>query len=321
MRRAGLRRTAAQLFERLARLEQPPLRDAQALVGLPLRDLELADRRARFLLPPIERVAFVLRLPFFPRELIALVREPCLLVGRMRELRVVGDRRFFLAVILGVQRSDEVRRLHDRPFELRGLLREASKRVAVGRHADAELLDLALGLEDAARVGAAAARDEMWTAKHIAVERGDRQRHRAAGRRSAVVRARDRRFADGAADRGAERTVDPNDRGQRHDTVGKRQRGGRLRSGERDLAGSAHRRAERAARRGRVYRRRDEEAAAPGVRVADQPEAGGRMLRPLHDHVLEEIAEARLDGALVARLDLEVVRNRSLLIHGAVGLE
>src|SRR5207253_2354320 len=65
VRRAGLRRTAAQLFERLARLEQPPLRDAQALVGLPLRDLELADRRARLLLPPIERVAFVLRLPFF----------------------------------------------------------------------------------------------------------------------------------------------------------------------------------------------------------------------------------------------------------------
>src|SRR5439155_6945424 len=103
--------------------------------------------------------------------------------------------------------------------------------------------------------------------------------------------------------------------------VGKRQRGGGLRSGERDLAGGAHRRAERAAHRGRVYRRRDEEAAAPGVRVADQPEAGGRMLRPLHDHVLEEIAEARLDGALVARLDLEVVRNRPLLIHGAVGLD
>ena len=44
------------------------------------------------------------------------------------------------------------------------------------------------------------------------------------------------------------------------------------------------------------------------------------MLRPLHDHVLEEIAEARLDGALVARLDLEVVRDGTLLIDRAVGL-
>src|SRR5262249_57227851 len=38
------------------------------------------------------------------------------------------------------------------------------------------------------------------------------------------------------------------------------------------------------------------------------------------DDVLEEIAEAGLDGALVACLDLEVVGDGALLIHRAVGL-
>ena len=44
------------------------------------------------------------------------------------------------------------------------------------------------------------------------------------------------------------------------------------------------------------------------------------MLRPLDDDVLEQIAEAGLDGALVAGLDLEVVGDRALLVDLAVGL-
>ena len=38
----------------------------------------------------------------------------------------------------------------------------------------------------------------------------------------------------------------------------------------------------------------------PAPRFAHQLEAGGRMLRPLDDHMLEQIAEAGFDRALVA---------------------
>ena len=44
------------------------------------------------------------------------------------------------------------------------------------------------------------------------------------------------------------------------------------------------------------------------------------MLRLFDDDVLEQIAEAGVDGALVAVIDLQVVGNRTLLAHGSIGL-
>src|SRR5437868_6106852 len=44
------------------------------------------------------------------------------------------------------------------------------------------------------------------------------------------------------------------------------------------------------------------------------------MLRLLDNDVLEQVAEIRIDRALVTRLDFEVVRERALLTHFAVGL-
>jgi hypothetical protein len=67
--------------------------------------------------------------------------------------------------MLGVQRGDRVRRLRDGRFELRGLLGEIDQRRALRRDAAAEILDLALGLEDAARARMAAAGNELRTAE------------------------------------------------------------------------------------------------------------------------------------------------------------
>ena len=62
------------------------------------------------------------------------------------------------------------------------------------------------------------------------------------------------------------------------------------------------------------------QAASTGVRLANDPESSGRVLGMLDDHMLQQIAEAGLDGALVAGFDFEVVGNRALLIDLAVGL-
>src|SRR5207248_8077626 len=219
------RRAAAQLLERLARLEQPPLRDAETLVGLALRDLELANRRARLLLPPIERIALLFGLPLLARELIALVREPRLLFGRVRQLRVVGDGRLLVAVVVGAERGDAACRLQDRGVELGGFLREPREHALIRFDTAAQLLDLPLGLENAAGFGAAAAGDEMGPAEQVAVEGRDGQCRRAARRRRALVAARDRRLADRAANRGAERAVHADDRRQRDEALGHHSRG------------------------------------------------------------------------------------------------
>ena len=104
----------------------------QPLVGRALLVLEPRDRRARFLLPAIERVALLLGLAALARELLALLREARRLVGRALQLRLVADDRLLLLVMLGVQRGDGARRLRDGRLEAGGLLGEPDERVALG---------------------------------------------------------------------------------------------------------------------------------------------------------------------------------------------
>ncbi len=113
VRRAGFGGAAAQILGRLARLEQPALGDGQPLVGLALRLVEPRDRRARLFLAAIERVALFFRLMLLARELLGLLRQPRLLVGRVLQLRVVADDRLLLLVVLGVERGDRVGRVRD----------------------------------------------------------------------------------------------------------------------------------------------------------------------------------------------------------------
>ena len=92
VRRAGFRRAAAQVLRRLARLEQPPLGHGQPLVGRALLAVEAIDRRARLLLPPIERVALVFGLPALARQLLGLLGQARLFVDRAPQLRLRGRR-------------------------------------------------------------------------------------------------------------------------------------------------------------------------------------------------------------------------------------
>jgi len=69
-----------------------------------------------------------------------------------------------------------------------------------------------------------------------------------------------------------------------------------------------------------VSRTRDQEPATAGVGFADDLEARGRVLRTFDHHVLQQIAETRLDRALVAGFDFEVIGDGALLVDLAVGL-
>src|SRR6185503_9808163 len=99
--------------------------------------------------------------------------------------------------------------------------------------------------------------------------------------------------------------------------------GGRVRAGNaKDVAdGDDARHAQRLARMVAVRPRiDDDESAPPRVVLAHQRQAGGGLLVPLDDDVLEQLAEARLHRALVAPVDVEVVGDGALLPDVAVGL-
>ena len=63
-----------------------------------------------------------------------------------------------------------------------------------------------------------------------------------------------------------------------------------------------------------------DEAASADVFLANQIQAGLRLLVGRDHDVLEQIAETRFDRALVFRLDIEIVGDRALLADMAVGL-
>src|SRR5262249_58695504 len=123
--------------------------------------------------PAIQRVALVLGLPLLARELVGLLHEARNLLGRICELRIVRDGRLLLLVVLGVERGNRARRVRDCRFELRRFLGEAEEHGTLGRDAIAKLANLALGLEDAARLGLPAAAHEMRAAEVVAVTGGD----------------------------------------------------------------------------------------------------------------------------------------------------
>ena len=156
------------------------------------------------------------------RELIGFLGETRLFVDRVLQLRLVADDRLLLFVMLRVQRRDGVRRVGDCPLELGRLLGQAHQRLAVGGDALAQFFDLALGLENAARLRASTARHQMRAAEHVAVERRHRQRRDPARRRRCIVRPRDARFADRMANRAGVRSVHAHDRRHRDDAVGNR---------------------------------------------------------------------------------------------------
>ena len=77
----------------------------------------------------------------------------------MLQLRVLGDDRLFLFVVLGGEGGDGVRRLRDGRLERGGFPGKVQERIALGLNAAAQILDLALGFENASSFFVAARRD------------------------------------------------------------------------------------------------------------------------------------------------------------------
>src|SRR5262249_25139987 len=153
----GFSRAPAQVFGRLTGFKEATLRDREPLIGLALRPLELGDRGAGFGLAPVDRLALVLRLSALERELSRLLLDARRFVRGALDLGLQRHDGLFLLVVFGVERGDGVLRLRDRHLEGRGLLGKADERFPFGADAIGQVLDLALGLEDAARLTAIAA--------------------------------------------------------------------------------------------------------------------------------------------------------------------
>src|SRR5581483_1170697 len=258
-------------------------------------------------------------------ELLGPLRQAPLFVGRVLELRVEPDNRLLLLVMFGVECADRIRRVRDRRFEFGGFVRQPPQRVALAGDPVAQLFDLALRLEDAARLRPRAARHQRRAMEHVAVGRRHRQRRHAADVDRARVRIRNPGVADRASNRLGMRPVDADDRRERDNPI-------------RDVVSAVSRTADGPAEAGhdidraRHVRqhvrsgiavadgRRDQEAAPAGAGFLHDLESGFGVGMLFDNDVLQEIAEAGFDGAFVARLDVEIVGDRALLIDGAVRL-
>ena len=174
--------------------------------------LQTADGFLRFDLTAVERVPLLFGLAALANELLALLSQSRRFVGRVLQLRLVADDGLLLPVMLGVQRGDPVRRLGDRRLETGGLLRQPEQGVAVLAGARAQLPNLALGLENAARLLTAASADDMRSAKHIAGTRRNRGGREPAGLGGPIVTVGNPRVADGRTNGAGEAAVHMHDR-------------------------------------------------------------------------------------------------------------
>ncbi len=186
----------------------------------------------------------------------------------------------------------------------RGFSCEALKRLALRFDARAEVLDLTLGFENAARLPARATGDKVRTTEDVAFGRRNGQRSDRARLRSVRIGIGDPRAADRMTNRTGVHAVNPDNR---------RQGDSARRYGARISAWRRH--------RGIGSRNCNQKSAAARPFLAQQFESGRRVLGPLDDDVLQQIGEARLDGALVAGLYLEVVCDGALLSDAAVRLD
>ena len=164
-----------------------------------------------------------------------------------------------------------------------------------------QLLDFALAGENAARLRLVAAGHHMPAAEDVAVERDDRERNQWRDAGGRVERLGDQSAAQHRLDRPREWPADANhalewNRPCRHVVTNAGAVSG--------IAGPS-----------------DDEAAPAGIFLANQLQPGRHVIESLDQHVLQQIAQAGLDGALVARLDLDEVCQRTHLTDATVGAD
>ena len=313
MGRLGLGSDLGQRFRAFASRAERPLRITQdgfrfaALLG------ETGNRFAGLALPGIESRKLFADPRGFGRDELAALPHARLVVGGAMQLRLHRDDRLFLPMQLRRQRGDRRGRHRNRLLELPGLGRKPLERLTGLAHALAKLLDLALGRENATGFDLGAADHDVIATENIAVERGHRVRHAGGERRRGIERRDDRRLANRGANRRLELAVHANDGRQRHRFVRHRH----------EAPGLGHRHIGTEAAFSALRRHAGldhDKTAASGVFLANQRQAGGRVLVPAHDDVLQQVAQTGLDRPLVLRRDIEDVRKRAHLPDPAIGL-
>ena len=187
-----LGRAAAQLLGRLARLEQPALRDGQPLVG----QRAAPPRAARSTRAPPPAGARARRAPPRPGAARARAARPSAPAASSSSVACCSCASWPTIAFSCLWCSAFSAAI---AFDACAIVasssavssREPRQRLAVGVDALAQLLDLALGLEDAARLLAARRRDDqVRPAEHVAVARRDRRPARRGSRLGAARTSR-----------------------------------------------------------------------------------------------------------------------------------
>ena len=221
---AGFGRLLAQPFGRVARHRQAPLRVRQGEVGRDLLLAEPRDRLARFELPGIETGDLFPDAADLGGHELAVLLDPELVRGGALALAFDADNGLFLPMKLRRQPRDGRGRVRNGLLEPRRLVDQLLEGGARVGDLLAQLLDFALGGEDASRLALVAAGDDVAPAEDVAFERGHRIRHRRRNPRRRFERLRDQRAAHHGLDGIGERTADAHHRRQRHSAGRNRRR-------------------------------------------------------------------------------------------------
>ena len=274
---------------------QTALRLHEPLVGRLLLLLQARDRLARLRLARLEGGPLFLQPGALGLDQTPPVGNPRPLVVAPRQLHVEPDELLLEGMLVGLQRAEHL--LHPRRVgpALRDLAAELLDRLAVRGDPFAQRLHLPFRTEQSAGALPAAAREPVRSANHDAFRRRDRVVGRP-GRRQRLFEGRsDPPLPQQSPHRGCAGA------GHLHDVRQRPQRG--MRRG--DVVG------------GRFAG--DEKAATSLVAGGRQRDAGQRIAARRHHDLLQEVRKTRLDGALVAPLDLQVVGHRSVVGDLAAG--
>jgi hypothetical protein len=303
--RLGLRGAAGQGLLRFARIAEPMLGARELLVGGALRVLQPRDRFARFPLSRLQPLALLFCAAALDLQQLGFPLNFLQVVRRTLQLQLERQDGLLFAVQIGGRRSQRVRCVSNPRLNRRHLRDRVIPFGFPSSHSIAKLLDLALETENRQAFVLAATRHQRAPAHEVAVERCD-HRMRLTGRMECLGQIRsDEALWDHCIERRRVRAghsqhgTDGDEPGGRIDRPVKRRTGDTVVS---------------------LGTIQDNKSTAARIGLADQVEASLCLPVGRDNDVLEEVAEARLDGSLVPGIHLEVVGHRSLLLHAAVGL-
>ena len=199
----------------LARVEEAALRAIQLVVGLALVRFNPGDRLLRLFLSRILRPLLVLRRAALDGNLFPLPRDPLRCLAGRSDLQIEAEHGLFLAMLLALQQRGCGLGAGDAQVDRGELLPHAFDGSALVIGALAQLLDFALGREDALCLGAHATLDDVETAEDVAVERHDGPWNGARGIAGRIEVRRNPGVREHRADHVGDRTRHLDDVGER----------------------------------------------------------------------------------------------------------